>query len=58
MSGEIVVVGTVSDDPLASDVAYFMGQKTDISDEIALKNFANSEFCLVLFAGRLMTHIA
>ena len=45
MDGEIVVVGTVSDDPLASDVAYFMGQKADISDEIALKNFANSEFC-------------
>ncbi len=45
MSGEIVVVGTVSDDPLASDVAYFMGQKADVSDEIALKNFANSEFC-------------
>jgi len=51
MSGEIVVVGTVSDDPLASDVAYFMGQKTDISDEIALKNFANSEFCPRFICG-------
>ena len=45
MSPRIIVVGTVSDDPLSSDVSYFMGQKTDISDVIALKNFANSEFC-------------
>ena len=45
MSGDIIVVGTTSDDPLASDVAYFMGQKSDISDNIALKNFANTEFC-------------
>ena len=45
MSARIIVVGTVSDDPLSSDVAYFMGQKVDISDLIALKNFANSEFC-------------
>ena len=45
MNGEIIVVGTMSDDPLASDVAYFMGQKSDISDNISLKNFANTEFC-------------
>ncbi|MBQ6472658.1 MAG: ribose-phosphate pyrophosphokinase [Victivallales bacterium] len=45
MSDDIIVVGTTSDDPLASDVAYFMNQKPDISDLIALKNFANSEFC-------------
>ena len=45
MSSNIIVVGTVSDDPLSSDVSYFMGQNTDISDVIALKNFANSEFC-------------
>lgn len=45
MSGNVIVVGTVYDDPLASDVAYFMGQKSDISDLISLKNFANSEFC-------------
>ena len=45
MNGDILVVGTTSDDPLASDVAYFLGQQSDISDLIALKNFANSEFC-------------
>ena len=45
MNGDIIVVGTMSDDPLAIDVAYFMGQKSDISDNISLKNFANSEFC-------------
>ncbi len=45
MSNNWIVVGTTSDDPLASDVAYFMDQKGDISDWIALKSFANSEFC-------------
>ena len=45
MAARVIVVGTVSDDPLSSDVSYFMGQKLDISDVIALKNFANSEFC-------------
>lgn len=45
MSGDIIVVGTVYDDPLASDVADSMGQRVDISDLISLKNFANSEFC-------------
>jgi len=45
MSDDVIIVGTVSDDPLSSDIAYFMGQKSDISDIISLKNFANSEFC-------------
>ncbi|MDD4098390.1 MAG: ribose-phosphate pyrophosphokinase-like domain-containing protein [Lentisphaeria bacterium] len=45
MSGEIIVVGTVSDDPLASDVAAGMGQEADISDLMSIKSFANTEFC-------------
>lgn len=45
MSGEIIVVGTVSDDPLASDVAASMGQEADISDLMSIKSFANTEFC-------------
>ncbi|HOG49221.1 MAG TPA: ribose-phosphate pyrophosphokinase, partial [Lentisphaeria bacterium] len=45
MSGEFIVVGTVSDDPLASDVAASMGQEADISDLMSIKSFANTEFC-------------
>jgi len=41
----VIVVGNTSDDPFAIDVAYSLGQRTDIADLISLKNFANSEFC-------------
>jgi ribose-phosphate pyrophosphokinase len=40
-----IVVGGVADDPFAIDVAHFMGQQAEISDLIAYKTFANSEFC-------------
>lgn len=45
MTHDFIVVGTVSDDPLASDVAHYLGQDTEISELIAIKNFSNSEFC-------------
>lgn len=45
MDRKIIVVSTVSDDPFAIDVARFFGQKSEIADLIALKNFANTEFC-------------
>lgn len=45
MTDDFIVVGTVSDDPLASDVAHYLGQDTEISELIAIKNFSNSEFC-------------
>ncbi len=45
LSDDVVVVGAVSDDPLASDIAERMGQEVDISDILAFKDFANSEFC-------------
>lgn len=40
-----IVVGNTSDDPFAIDVAFAMGQREDIADQISLKKFANSEFC-------------
>ncbi|MGK5091360.1 phosphoribosyltransferase family protein [Deltaproteobacteria bacterium TL4] len=40
-----LIVSNVSDASFAMDVAYAHGQKLDISDLIALKSFANSEFC-------------
>lgn len=40
-----MIVGGVADDPFAIDVAHFMGQHADISDLVAYKTFANSEFC-------------
>jgi len=45
VTGDILIVGTVSDDPFAIDVAHFFGQDAEISDLIALKEFANGEFC-------------
>ena len=42
---DVIVVGNTSDDPFAIDVAFAMGQTTDIADLISLKSFANSEFC-------------
>jgi ribose-phosphate pyrophosphokinase len=41
----IIIVGNVSEDPFAIDVAHSFGQEADLSDIIALKNFANGEFC-------------
>jgi len=39
------VVGVVSDDPFAIDVAHYFGQTADIADLVSYKRFANTEFC-------------
>jgi len=41
----VIIVGNVSEDPFAIDVAHSFGQHADLSDIISLKNFANGEFC-------------
>ncbi|HEY2735817.1 MAG TPA: phosphoribosyltransferase family protein [Polyangiales bacterium] len=41
----VVIVGNLSEDPFAIDVAHAYGQDTDLSDIISLKTFANGEFC-------------
>ncbi len=41
----VIIVGNVSEDPFAIDVAHAFGQGEDLSDVISLKNFANGEFC-------------
>ena len=52
------VVGCVSDDPFAIDVAHYMGQMADISDLVSYKEFANSEFCPRFISDeRRMDHI-
>ena len=40
-----IVVGNLSDDPFAIDVAFAMGQQEDVADIISMKMFANTEFC-------------
>jgi len=45
MSDSIVVTGTFTDDSFAMDVAQYLGLRGDISDEVSLKTYANSEFC-------------
>lgn len=42
---DTIIVGNISDEPFAIDVASVSGQIEDISDLIALKDFANTEFC-------------
>lgn len=42
---KIIVTGNVSDNPFAIDVAQHLGIQEDIADLVALKTYANSEFC-------------
>ena len=41
----IVIVGSVADNPIAEDIAHYMGQQDDYQDLISLKRFLNTEFC-------------
>ena len=41
----VIIVGNFSDDPFAIDLAFGLGQTEDIADLIAMKTFANTEFC-------------
>ncbi|MBP1582825.1 MAG: ribose-phosphate pyrophosphokinase [Victivallales bacterium] len=45
MTEGIIVVGAVADDPLAIDIAHYLRQQIEISDIMAYKRFANTEFC-------------
>lgn len=45
MGNPYLIVSSVSDDPFAIDVAHFFGQREEIADVVALKRFANTEFC-------------
>lgn len=45
VSDKIIATGNVSDSPLAIDINRLLGIPIDISDRMALKSFANSEFC-------------
>ncbi len=42
---DVVIVGTVADNPVVEDVAHHMNQHEDYSDLISLKSFLNTEFC-------------
>ena len=48
---EIVVVGSVADNPVAEDIAHYMGQQEDYQDLISLKSFLNTEFCPRFITG-------
>jgi ribose-phosphate pyrophosphokinase len=41
----VIIVGNVSEEPFAIDVAHAFDQAADLSEIISLKNFANGEFC-------------
>lgn len=42
---DFLIIGNVSDEPFAIDLGHLCGQAEDVSDIIALKTYANSEFC-------------
>ena len=48
---EIVIVGSVADNPVAEDIAHYMGQQEDYQDLISLKSFLNTEFCPRFITG-------
>jgi ribose-phosphate pyrophosphokinase len=41
----LIIIGTVADNPVVEDVAHHMRQQEDYSDLISLKSFLNTEFC-------------
>ena len=45
LNAKTIVVGVQSDDPFTSDIAHYMRQEVDVSDILAYKEFANTEFC-------------
>jgi ribose-phosphate pyrophosphokinase len=44
-NSEFIIIGNVFDNYFAIDIADFLKQKTDITDLVSLKLFANTEFC-------------
>jgi ribose-phosphate pyrophosphokinase len=42
---DVIIISNVSDDPFAIDIGHLCGQSEEIADLIALKVYANTEFC-------------
>ena len=42
LADKLIIVGNASDDPFAIDLAYAIGQNTDIADLISMKTFQPS----------------
>ena len=51
MLDNVIIVGNVSENPFAIDVGHSFGQKSDLSDQISLKSFANGELCPRFISG-------
>jgi ribose-phosphate pyrophosphokinase len=45
MKKDPIIISNTSDNPFAIDVAYYCGQRLDVSDIVALNDFQNTEFC-------------
>ncbi len=45
MLEDLVVVGSVADNPFVEDITHYLNQHEDYSDIISLKSFLNNEFC-------------
>lgn len=42
---DVVIIGSVADNPFVEDIAHHLQQRIDYSDLVSLKTFHNSEFC-------------
>ncbi|HOX91756.1 MAG TPA: ribose-phosphate diphosphokinase, partial [Spirochaetales bacterium] len=42
---DVVIIGSVADNPFVEDIAHHLQQRIDYSDLVSLKTFLNSEFC-------------
>jgi ribose-phosphate pyrophosphokinase len=42
---DVIIISNISDDPFAIDIGHLCGQSHDMADLIALKVYANTEFC-------------
>jgi ribose-phosphate pyrophosphokinase len=41
----VIIIGSVADNPVVEDVAHHLRQQEDYSDLVSLKSFLNTEFC-------------
>jgi len=41
----VIIIGSVADNPVVQDVAHHLRQQEDYSDLVSLKSFLNTEFC-------------
>ena len=52
LADKLIIVGNASGKPFAIDLAYAIGQNTDIADLISMKTFANARVLSAVYFRR------